>query len=247
MSTPPNVLFQRKAVEPVECLKAGWAYVKPNYWLLFGISLVGMLVASVVPLGILMGPMMCGIYLCYFQLFRGQRIEFGTLFKGFDYFGQSLIATLIHVLPILVVFVPGYIIFYVSFFLVMQSQASEPDPTVMMSFLGIAGVFWLVMIIFIMVVSVLFTFTYPLIVDRGLSGVDAVKLSIKAAMANFWRLLGLFLLNGILGFVGVLLCYVGVFLFLPISFGALASAYERVFGLNTATVANVPPPPPTFN
>ncbi len=245
MQNYPDIPFQRKAVEPVECLKAGWALAKSQYWLLFGISAVGILIASVVPLGILMGPMMCGIYLAYFQLFRGQPIEFGTLFKGFDYFGQSLIATLIHVLPILLVFIPGYIIFSVSFFLLIQSQGNNPDPAVTMTFLGIGGLFWLAMIIFIMVVSVLFTFAYPLIVDRGLSGFDAVKLSVKAARANFWRLLGLFLLNGILGLLGMLLCYVGVLFVLPISFGALAIAYENVFGLGEP-VANVPPPPPTF-
>lgn len=247
MSSFPAVSFNRKAVEPIECFKAGWALAKSQYWHLFGIAAVGMLIAGLVPLGILMGPMMCGIYLSYFQLMRGQQIEFGTLFKGFDYFGQSLIATLIHIVPILVVFVPGYIIFYVSFFLMLQGQGGEPDPAVMMSFLGFAGLFWLVMIVFIMVVSVLFTFAYPLIVDRGLSGVDAVKLSIKAALANFWRLLGLFFLNALLGMVGVLLCYVGVFFLLPISFGAISAAYEQVFGLSAGAAANVPPPPPTFN
>jgi uncharacterized membrane protein len=90
-----------------------------------------------------------------------------------------------------------------------------------------------------------FTFAYPLIVDRRLSGVNAVKLSIKAAMANFWRLLGLLLINGVLSFVGILLCYVGVFFVFPITFAAIAIAYEQVFGLGEVQL-NVPPPPPTF-
>ena len=247
MESFSNISFHRKAVEPIACFKAGFELAKQQYWLMFGIGAVGILIASVVPLGILMGPMMCGIYLSYFQLYRGQPVEFGTLFKGFDYFGQSLIATLIHILPILVVFVPGYLVFYIGFFLLMQSQGSNPDPAVMMSFLGIAGLFWLLMFLFIMVVSVLFTFAYPLIVDRGLTGVDAVKLSVKAALANFWRLLGLFLLNALVSFVGLLFCYIGALFVLPISFGALAMAYERVFGLSAAAAANVPPPPPTFN
>ena len=245
MANYPEIPFNRNAVEPVECLKASWALVRNQYWLFFGISAVGMLLASVVPLGILMGPMMCGIYLAYFQTRRGQPIEFGILFKGFDYFGQSLIATLIHVIPILVVVVPVYIIFYISFFVTMSQSRGEPDPALMLSFLGVFGIFWLAIMIFVLVVSVLFTFSYPLIVDRGLPGVDAVKLSIKAAWANFWRLLGLFLLNGVLGLVGVLFCYVGVFFVLPLTFGALAIAYERVFGLG-APVSNLPPPPPTF-
>jgi uncharacterized membrane protein len=73
-----------------------------------------------------------------------------------------------------------------------------------------------------------------------------VKLSIRAGLANFWRLLGLLLLNGLMGFGGVLLCYVGVFLVLPISFAAIAMAYESVFGLGEFK-PNLPPPPPTFS
>ena len=49
--------------------------------------------------------------------------------------------------------------------------------------------------VLIIIISVLFTFTYPLIVDRRLSGLDAVKLSAKAALANFWNLLGLLFLT----------------------------------------------------
>ena len=64
-------------------------------------------------------------------------------------------------------------------------------------------------------------------------------------MANFWRLLGMLLLTGLLTFVGVLFCYVGAFLVMPISFAAIAMAYEQVFGLGEVQ-PNLPPPPPTF-
>jgi uncharacterized membrane protein len=80
-----------------------------------------------------------------------------------------------------------------------------------------------------------------------LQGIDAVKLSAKAAFANFWRLLGLSLISGLMGFVGLLFCYVGAFFVMPISYAALAVAYEQVFGISNAPVGpNVPPPPPVF-
>jgi uncharacterized membrane protein len=236
--------FNRSAVRPIECIKEGWALIKDSYWLFLGITGVGMLIASIVPAGILMGPMMCGIYMAYFQKRRGQQVEFGIVFKGFDYFGQSLIATLIHVVPILVVVVPTYIIFYVGL-IMMSTSGSQPDPSTMLSFMGVFGLVWLVIFVFILIVSILFTFSYPLIIDRQLSGVDAVKLSIKAAMANFGGLLGLYFINALLGIIGVLFCYVGAFFVLPLSLGGLAMAYERVFGLGEP-VSNLPPPPPTF-
>jgi uncharacterized membrane protein len=242
---PPAAEFKRNAVEPMECLKAGWQLVKNQYWLFFGMTAVGILIGSVVPFGLLMGPMMSGLYLAFFQTRRGQPIEFGVLFKGFEYFGESVVATLLHMIPILVVFVPSYIAFYVGLLLIMPQAGSDPDPTAMLTFLGIAAVFWFFLIILLILVSVAFTFAYPLIVDRRLSGVNAVKLSIKAAMANFWRLLGLLLINGVLNFVGILFCYVGVFFVLPLTFAAIAIAYEQVFGLGEFQ-PNVPPPPPTF-
>jgi uncharacterized membrane protein len=118
----------------------------------------------------------------------------------------------------------------------------------MFGVLGMFGLFWVVMIFVIIIVSIGFTFAYPLIVDRRLQGFDAVKLSFKAAMANFWRLLAMVILTSLMSIGGILLCYVGVFLVLPISYAAIALAYEQVFGLGNITESsNLPPPPPTFN
>src|SRR5262245_8762806 len=192
----PQHSFNRGVVEPVECVKAGLQLIRPQYWLWVGICAIGMIVGSMVPFGILLGPMMCGIYLGLLKTRRAEPIEFGTLFKGFDYFGASVAATLIHMIPIAVIFVPSYLLFYVGLFaMAASSGGSEPEPGMMLGFMGFFILFWLAMVVVIMIISVLFAFVYPLIVDRGLSGVDAVKLSAKAALANFWRLLLLFLLN----------------------------------------------------
>jgi hypothetical protein len=243
---PSSIDFQRNAVQPIECLKAGWDLIKSQYWLFVGMTAVGVIIGSVVPLGILMGPMMCGIYLALFQTRRGQPIEFGILFKGFDYFGDAIVATLLHLVPVLLIFIPSYLLFYVALFLMIpQGGGGQPDPSALFGLLGFFVVFWVVIMVVLLIISVAFTFAYPLIVDRRLSGVNAVKLSIRAAMANFWRLLGLLLLNGVFSFVGVLLCYVGVLFVLPVTFAAIATAYEQVFGLGDVQ-PNLPPPPPTF-
>ena len=155
--------------------------IKGQYWLFVGICAVGMLIGSVVPLGILMGPMMCGIYLALFKHRRGQPVEFGDLFKGFDFFGESIIAALLHMLPMFVLLVPTYIIFYISMFAMMSASKGQPDPGVMLGFFGFFGVIWILVIAVLIVISVAFSFAYPLIVDRRLSGLNAVKLSIRAA------------------------------------------------------------------
>ncbi|HJT66952.1 MAG TPA: hypothetical protein VJ749_10890 [Pyrinomonadaceae bacterium] len=244
----PQIVFRRNVVEPIACISAAWAMVKEQYWLFVGMCAVGLLISGAVPFGILTGPMMCGLYMAFLNIRRGRPIEFGTLFKGFDYFGPSLVATMLHVLPILAIVIPAYFLFYVGMFVSIAAQGGdEPNPAAFMGVMGFFILFWIAMMIVIIFISIGFTFAYPLIVDRKLSGLDAVKLSFKAALANFWRLLGMSILTGLLALAGLVLCYVGIFLVFPIIYGSIAIAYERVFGLSEDDVAmNLPPPPPSF-
>lgn len=245
--TTLDIPYNRKAVDPVECIKAGWELVKPQYWLFVGMTFVAFFIGSAVPLGILMGPMMCGVYLTCFARRRREPVEFGLLFKGFDFFGPSVVATLLHAVPIIAILLPTYVLFYASFVLALVAQGDNPDPLPLLAVLGTFSLIVLVVVVLIIIVSIGFTFAYPLIVDRRLAGWDAVKLSFKAAMANFWRLLAMGLLTGVMAMVGMAFCYVGMFLVFPISYGAIAAAYEQVFGLAHASEAsNLPPPPPIF-
>ena len=241
-----SIEFTRGLIQPVECIREGYELIKDQYWLFVGMGAIAVLIGNAVPFGILMGPMAVGLYMALFRKRRGELVEFGILFKGFDSFGDSVVATLLMVIPIAIIIVPAYIIFYVGLILTMQSGGGEPDPSAMFGLFAFFTVFWIIALLIIVVISLVFTFAYPLIADRKLSGMDAVKLSIRAALANFWRLLGLSLLNGLLVIAGMLLCYVGIFLVIPITFAALAIAYERVFGLGQIR-PNVPPPPPIFS
>ncbi|HJU92546.1 MAG TPA: hypothetical protein VJ656_06360 [Pyrinomonadaceae bacterium] len=246
----PEIPFKRNVVEPVQCIKGGWEIIKERYWLFVGMSAVGMLISSAVPMGILMGPMMCGINLAFFKQRRGEPVEFADLFKGFDYFGPSLIASLLYIVPIMAVVIPAYIIFYLGmiFSMVAQGASDEPNPAAALGVFVMFMIFILVILVLILLISVGFTFSYALIVERKLQGFDAVKLSFRAAMANFWRLLGMMILTGLIGLAGYLLLCVGVFLALPISYAAIDVAYEQVFGLHNPNEdpSNLPPPPPVF-
>ena len=249
MTNLPPVSFQRNAVSPVDCIKGGWNLIRGQYWLVFAMCLVGWMIGAAIPLGILVGPMMCGLFLSFFKMRRGEPVEFGTLFKGFDYFGQSIVATLLHVVPVLVIVIPAYVLFYVFFFVAMIAQGNnDPNPVAFLAIFAVFVLFWIVVIAVVMIVSIGFMFAYPLIVDRGMSGLDAVKLSFRAAMANFWHLLGLIMLDFLIGLAGFLLCLVGVYFVIPLGYAATAIAYEQVFGLrDPSDFANVPPPPPLFS
>jgi uncharacterized membrane protein len=242
---PTQPEFRKGVIKPVECIKEGWALIKNEYWLFFGMSFVAILLGGVVPI-VLLGPMMVGIFLCLLQRLRNEPVEFGLLFKGFDHFVQGLVVTVLKMIPIFIVLVPYYI-FVVAMIATMMPRGGVQSPEeaqgFVMSILGFEVVFFVVIMAVSIMIEIFFMFAYPLVADRKLSGLDAVKLSFRAGKANLGGVLGLMLLNTLLGFVGVLCCGVGVYFYLPVAFASQAVAFRRVFP-ETFQPFPVPPPPP---
>src|SRR5258708_2321422 len=124
---PDNIEFRTGVIQPVECLKEGWALIKDQYWLFLGIVFVGVCIGGAVPI-VLIGPMMVGIYICFFRRMRGEPIDFGILFKGFDHFAQSLIAALIQLIPMVIITVPACIIMFALMITSMPRGGGRMDP-----------------------------------------------------------------------------------------------------------------------
>ena len=227
--------FKRGAVRPIVCLREGWHLLAGHYWLFLGITFVGIIVASLGPLGILMGPAFCGIHYCLFRRERGKRVSFDMLFRGFDYFAPSLIATLIMMVPMLGLILISYLLFIVGMLGTMaampQPAPGQPlDPNVLLIFVLLTSLYVLAITGISVLFNLAFFFVYPLIVDRGLSGWEAIKLSIRGVFNNFFGVLGIIILTQILAMLGVLACYVGVIFVLPITFAMTSIAYQQVFG-----------------
>ena len=221
--------FRKVPVEPIDCLKKSWNLIKGEYLLFLGITFVGMMISNVVPL-VLMGPMFCGIYLCYLRKMQGESIKFELLFKGFDYFKDSFIAVLVMTGAIFAILMPLYLIMILGIFASLGLAAEEEAFGVIM-FLVI-GILCAVIFLLAILVGIFFLFIFLLIVDRKMTGWESVKLSARAAWANLWGLVGLFFLCTLLGFIGVLFCYIGAFLVMPVTFGAIAVAYRKIFPLS---------------
>lgn len=245
MSSDP-LDYQRRAVRPMQCLREGWQLIKDDYWLFFGITLVGMLLGSLVPLGILLGPMLCGIEICLLRRMRGQRASFNDLFEGFNYFGPSVVATLCMMVPILVLFVVLYLLLVVGFvaLLIPQLQQAQqggapPGPEIIGIIFGLMGGYTIAIIVGSAAIGAPFIFTYQLIVDRKLSGFAAIITSFKAAFGNFVGVFGLVFLLSLLNLAGSLIC-VGAYLLMPLLFAAYTIAYRQVFPLQPALTDDWP-------
>jgi len=81
--------------------------------------------------------------------------------------------------------------------------------------------------------AVALAFTASLIIDKKLGFWTAMEVSRRVITAQWWRMFGLIILAAIIGMLGVLLLFVGIFLTLPITIGSLVVAYE--------TLCNPPP------
>lgn len=226
--------FREGAIRPAEDLRAGWRLVRDRYWSFVWIVAVGLAIGSFTPLGLLVGPMVCGIYACLLGRMRGEEPSVRTLFGGLEHFVQSFVATLVQIVPIVAMTVPVNLLLALVFVKRLMVGLPEPYPQLaetigpweMAYVVGVATI-----IIFLLSVGIgtYFMFSYPLIVDRRMSGWSAVKLSLRATRANFGGAAVLMLATTALTVGGSMLCYVGGLLAAPVAVAAWAVAYRKVF------------------
>jgi len=217
-----------EGIQPFDCLTRGWELVKDQYWLFLGITVVGLLIANTLAI-VLMGPMMSGINICYLRKLARQPVKFEMVFQGFDYFKESFIAGLIITGFSMAFILPVYFLMFIGIFGTAALSAASEAEWVGVFSLGFMLLFGLMFFVVIIGMSILFIFVFPLIVDRYLSGWEAIKLSARAGWANFWGLLGLMLLLALLTVIGVMFCYIGVFFVIPVNIAAFIIAYRKLF------------------
>jgi hypothetical protein len=223
----PNVSFNAGAIKPVECAKEAWELIKSDYWLLLAVSIVGALIAAFSAY-VLIGAMVCGIFICYLKKIDGQKVVFDDLWVGFKYFIPSLLVTAVIVIPLIIWIVVMMVTLYAPI-VAAAVMGPKADATV------IFGTFAAVLVIDIIVAVVmtclhsLLVFSFPLIVDRGLSSWDAIKLSARAALKNMGGIAGLIGLNFVLALAGELAFCVGLYLVIPLITATNLVAYRKVF------------------
>ncbi len=239
--------FNVGVIKARDCLAQGWRLIREDYWFFLGIAVVGLLVSSALAI-VLVGPMTCGIFLCLLRRHRGQKVSFDMLFEGFQYFLESFIATLVMMVPVLVIVGLFYVLVCGGFlgvrFAMMPQPGQQPAPldkTVVVIIVAMAVVVLLLLFLAVVVVQSLFVFSYFLVVDRKMSGWEAVKLSVRAGWANLGGVIRLTLLNMLLSIAGLLVCYIGAFFVLPISYAMITAAYLEVFNEEAPEEEYLPP------
>lgn len=218
---PPDI--HTGVIRPVECVKEGFELIKSDYWLLFGIWLVGGMLGGI-SLFIAAGAMTCGTFYAYLKKIDGFPVKFEDLFKGIQWFGSGLVVMLFIVVPMLVV----YAVIYVPVVMagIMGSKLSQDEFMAML--LGALAVD-LVLVVIMVCVHTLLMFAFPLIVDRNLGAFAAIATSARAVLRNLGGVAGLFAINFVLVLAGYLALCVGIYFVIPIIIAGNVVAYRRVF------------------
>jgi uncharacterized membrane protein len=183
----------------------------------FSVAFLVMVLLSIVTLTVLTGPLMAGFYHMAFKSMRGEQPHVGDMFKGLDRFWPAVFAWVIYVA--------------ISFSI---GGPSEQYP--------IMGVVWLIVI---PLLSAIYFFVYPLILERQRDTAAALD---EAARVVFPRNVVMYWACGlvfhILALAGLLGCGVGFFVTAPLVLCAQAAAYRDIFGLAGPWSVSPSWPPP---
>jgi uncharacterized membrane protein len=230
---PPEYISS-VAVEPFECIRAAWSLIVDGGRLGQAVGMIALLfVAMLIPYGsvVLLGPALCGIYYVMFKWIREEQAGTRDMFKGFEWMWESFAATL------LIFFISACVTFPLiglmigfgwALFAPSLATGVPPDTG---AILFVVGGGYSMIIFASMVVRILLTFTYPLIVDRGLQPLDAIKWSFRGARKHIPGLFALALLNGLIGTVGFMMCFIPGLLYMPIAIASMAFAHVKIYGL----------------
>lgn len=154
-----------------------------------------------------------------------------------------MIATLVLIIPAVILGILAYIPLIMM--QIRMTQSRNPNPDEMFAYMGFFFVEMIVMWLVLGSIHAFLFFAYPLIVEYKLSGMEAFKLSARAVWSNLGGVVGFIALEFVLGVIGYLLCFVGVYLTLPLMFAGAFVVYRKVFPPLEAQNFN-PPPPSAF-
>jgi len=168
----------------------------------------------------LMFVVMVFMYRRAFEEIDGRRPSFGTFFRV-NRWGALIGAWLISGLMAVAAQIPGYILIFMGLGASTQSEGAGGALVILSYLLLIAGSIAVAPI----------TALIPLLVMDGRAKVlEAPALAWNLVKGRFWSVLGAMLLAGLVGAIGIMLCYIGALYTMPIQMVAYAEIYRQLIG-----------------
>jgi hypothetical protein len=208
------------------CVSRGWELVKKNFWPVVGINTLVIIVLIVINqlFGLFTRPAMNGMMALH-QISAG---AIAVLFL------VSVISA-----PIYSVFSAGLFKYYLNLIRGENAGVGEAfsgfGPSIgQLLLLGLVQ-FILVMVGYVFCVipgiylAIAWYFAVPLVIDKRLGFWEAMEVSRKQVGKHWFLVFAFLLVCGLVAAAGIIGCFIGIFVTMPISFAALMYAYETIF------------------
>jgi len=151
------------------------------------------------------GPLMFGYIRVIQKRLKDEPASIGDVFQGFKDFGKGFLTVLLLTLIFLGV-------------AVVQ---------VVLAFIPVLG--FLVGIAVSLLAGAMFFFVMPIAALSDTSPTDAISRSAKFCFANFWKMVLLSLVLGLIGMAGSLACGIGALFTIPLALVATVAAYNQYY------------------
>ncbi len=216
-------------------LQRGWAQFQADPGPVIGFTAVSIgisLVLGVVPLGsivsaVIGGPLFAGYYLVGLQRARGQSVVFADFFRGFTRFADFFLINLLIGLVTFLACLPGVLV------LIAGAAFSAALPDSLQTLIGVLGALVVLLLIMapVLYLSVSYVLAIPMVADRPLRPWLAMETCRRHTTGQWFQVLGMLLLIGLVNLVGLLPCGLGLLVTVPWSYATILAAYEDQFGL----------------
>lgn len=161
-----------------------------------------------------------GMGLLYMGIKRAQDlpISYNQIFRAFDnWLWVSIIA--IYILQVLIMIIPAMCIMAGIF---LYALIHTPTALIMTIILGIIGVFATIYLAVRMMLSMAF------VMDKETGPWESIKLSFRATQSNFWKLIGIFLLQMLIIFISALPLFIGLIWTIPFKYINYGMIYKNL-------------------
>ena len=187
-------------------------------------------------LALVAGPLMAGLNWLFIRCHRGEAVNVGDVFAGFQKNYKDLVLGYFCVAFVTSLCLLPFTILNDTKLQPLSEQMGHASPAEVQQLLP---QFWAVLfsmlpVLFICLLptiylSVNLLFTLPLIIDKNLAFWPAMKTSWTQVHKHWWQVCGLTLVVGLVSGAGILACCVGVLVTAPIGMIATMVAYETIF------------------
>jgi uncharacterized membrane protein len=117
----------------------------------------------------------------------------------------------------------------------MQAQQSGVTPEFGGTTIALLIVGFLLLLVLATIAAVFTYFWYFLVADKRGEFGEALAAGYRAGKMNFWSILGLLILFGLVGFISAIPCGLGLFFSIPWTFAVMTKAYEQIFSSSLVT------------